>query len=209
MFESFDALRDEPEDEAESTSTVAAETVQCFCAMSDLMIFENPGLYTDLSSKLNTPLQEERVVCKAFMDFAEALFNRGTSWPLIISFLTFAGSLAAECSRNGRSILVGSIKDWTTIFVVLKLKDWIAQNGNLLGLVRFVSPGTANRVTAEPANSPAKMTFEEFTGLMYAKAGALYSKLDEMSHEERIHRITVMIGVMFVVLNVLWIILVR
>merc|ERR1711962_179093 len=117
-FESFDVFREESEGENEPTSTVAEETVHCFCAMSDLMIFENPGLYTDLSSKLNTPLHEERVVCKAFMDFAEALFNKGTTWPLIISLLTFAGSLAAECSRNGRSILVGSIKDWTTIFVV-------------------------------------------------------------------------------------------
>lgn len=64
-----------------------------------------------------------------FSDFAENLFMKGVSWPLIISFLAFSGSLAAECTNNGRSILVRRICDWSTLFIVMRLKQWLTDNG--------------------------------------------------------------------------------
>ena len=70
-----------------------------------------------------------------------------------------------------------------------------------------MSPG--RRVSCVPEPPERKMSFEDFTGLMYTKAGAVYSKLDELSHEERIQRMSLLVGVLFVVLNVLWIWLVR
>ena len=74
-------------------------------------------------------------------DFAESLFAKTISWPLIASLLTFSGGLAIECIRNGRSILVRRICDWATIFVVMRLKNWIKQNGGWVSenMVNFLT----------------------------------------------------------------------
>ena len=74
-------------------------------------------------------------------DFAESLFAKTISWPLIASLLAFSGGLAIECIRNGRSILVRRICDWATIFVVMRLKNWIKQNGG------WVSENASNFLT--------------------------------------------------------------
>lgn len=70
-----------------------------------------------------------------FSDFAECLFSKGVTWPLIISFFAFSGALAVECARNGRSILVKSVTDWATIFTVMRLKEWIIENGKWVRLL--------------------------------------------------------------------------
>lgn len=62
-------------------------------------------------------------------DFAEHLFSKSISWSLIASLLAFSGGLAIECTRNGRSILVRSVCDWATVFIVIRLKEWVKQNG--------------------------------------------------------------------------------
>ena len=74
-------------------------------------------------------------------DFAESLFAKTISWPLIASLLAFSGGLAIECIRNGRSILVRRICDWATIFVVMRLKNWIKQNGGWVSenMVNFLT----------------------------------------------------------------------
>jgi len=182
------------------------DTVRCFCAMTDIMIDQNPDLYSDLSSKLNTPLQEERAVCKAFTDFAEHLFSRQTTWSLIVSLLTFAGCLAGECSHNGRSVLVKSVCEWTTVFMVLKLRPWIEQNGRLEGLVDFVTPGHTSRTTVVTGGLPADLPdASDLTRMLYGKLLMLYSKVDGMSFDEQIQKIMMFVGILFVVLNVLWV----
>ena len=70
-----------------------------------------------------------------FSDFAECLFSKGTTWPLVISLLAFSGALAVECSRNGRSILVKSVRDWATVFMVMRLKEWIIDNGKWVSTI--------------------------------------------------------------------------
>jgi len=72
-----------------------------------------------------------------FSEFAENLFKKGVSWPLIISLLAFSGSLAAECTRNGRSILVRRICDWATLFIVMRLKEWIKENGGWVSIIHL------------------------------------------------------------------------
>jgi len=188
----------------------APRTVRCFCRMTDIMMTQNPELYTQLSSKLNTTLEGERVVCKAFTDFAEALFEKGITWPLIISLLTFSGALAAECSRNGRSVLVRSISNWTTVFMVLKLKEWIEENGNLVGFIHFVSPeSTTKEEQALNLADRRQLSFDDVTRALREKCRAVSSKLLELPFDEGVHRITMVIGVLFVLLNVLWILMVR
>lgn len=119
---------------------VRQDLVQCLCNMTDIMIEVNPGLYNDIALKLNITFQEERLVCKAFSDFAEVLFSKGPTWPLLVSLYTFASCLAVECSKNGRSILVKSISDWTAIFIVMRLREWIVDNGKWNGVLQFFEP---------------------------------------------------------------------
>ena len=119
---------------------IRPDVVTCFCDMTDVIIFSNPTLYTDIALKLNITFQEERLVCKAYSDFAEILFSKGVTWPLIISFLAFSSCLAVECAKHGRSILVRSISDWATIFIIMRLRDWIVQNRCWNGALRYFEP---------------------------------------------------------------------
>ena len=114
--------------------------VKCFCNMTDIMIATNPTLYTDIASKLNITFHDERVVCKAFSDFAEILFSKGTTWSLLVSLLTFSSCLAVECAKSGRSVLVRSISDWTTIFIIMHTREWIIENGKWNGVLKYFEP---------------------------------------------------------------------
>ena len=119
---------------------IRPDIVTCFCDMTEVIIFANPTLYTDIELKLNITFQEERLVCKAYSDFAEILFSKGTTWPLIVSFLAFTSCLAVECAKQGRSILVRSLSDWATIFIVMHMKDWIVKNGRWNGALKYFQP---------------------------------------------------------------------
>ena len=123
-----------------SNIPLRGDIVKCFCDMTDLMILQNPNLYSDIALKLNITFHEERSVCKAFSDFAEVLFSKGVTWPLIVSLLAFSSGLAAECAKHGRSILVQSISDWATVFIVMRLRGWIVENGKWDGMLRYFEP---------------------------------------------------------------------
>ena len=129
-------------DKLDRTSNVpiGLDIVTCFCNMTDVIIYLNPTLYTDIALKLNITFQEERLVCKAYSDFAEILFSKGTTWPLIVSFLAFTSCLAVECAKQGRSILVRSLSDWATIFLIMHMKDWIVKNGRWNGALKYFQP---------------------------------------------------------------------
>ena len=119
---------------------IRQDVVHCICTMTDVIVATNPKLYKDVALKLNITFHEERLVCKAYSDFAEILFSNGPTWPLLISLLAFSGSLAVECTRKGRSILVRRISDWATIFIVMRLRDWIIQQGKWDGVLRYFEP---------------------------------------------------------------------
>ncbi len=116
------------------------DVITCFCNMTDVIIDTNPTLYSDIALKLNITFNEERLLCKAFSDFAEVLFSKGTTWPLVVSFLAFSSSLAVECAKHRRSILVRRISDWATIFIVMRLREWIVENGRWNGVLRYFEP---------------------------------------------------------------------
>ncbi|XP_066922562.1 apoptosis regulator BAX-like isoform X4 [Clytia hemisphaerica] len=132
--------------------TPSEKTMQCVKDMIDLIVSSHPELYTEITFKLNIPVQDERTVCRTYSEFAENLFKRGVSWPLIISLLSFSGSLAAECTRNGRSILVRRICDWATLFIVMRLKDWIQDNGGWDGMYEFFYQPTLNNNSVFPSD---------------------------------------------------------
>lgn len=146
------------------------QTMQCIKDMVDLMVSAHPELYSEITFKLNIPIQDERTVCRTYSEFAENLFKRGVSWPLIISLLAFSGSLATECTRNGRSILVRRICDWATLFIVMKLKAWVQAQGGWDGIYDFFHPST-----------PAKSNFstEKLNQLQDLKNGIAKFQLEK------------------------------
>lgn len=115
----------------------SAEALACIYDIMDVLVASNPELYTDVSFKMNMNIHDERAVCRAYSDFAESLFQKGVTWPLITALFAFSGSLAAECTRNGRSILVRSICDWATVFIVMRLKEWLKENSGWEGVVSY------------------------------------------------------------------------
>lgn len=137
---------------------IREDLVKCFCRMTDAMIMTNPDLYMDLALKMDITFHEERIVCKAFSDFAENLFSEGPTWALITSLLTFSGCLAVECSKNGRSILVGSISDWATTFIIVRLKTWIQENNMWDGVLQYFAP--KRKCSARFIERPLKRVFK-------------------------------------------------
>ena len=103
--------------------------------MVDLFVAAYPDVFMHASAKLRIEIKDERVLCKAFSAFAEELFSNGINWGLIVAFFAFSASLAVECVHFGRSILVRGICDWTSLFIAIRLKDWIIENGGWEGIV--------------------------------------------------------------------------
>lgn len=139
------------------------EVISCFSDMIDLLFEANPDLYSDIIYKLNVPLHDERAVCRAFCDFAEHLFSKSISWSLIASLLAFSGGLAIECTRNGRSILVRSVCDWATVFIVIRLKEWVKENGGWDGVLSCLKSSTQIECSEEISCSALKRYFTKTT----------------------------------------------
>eukprot|EP00118_Oscarella_pearsei_P024560 m.306317 g.306317 ORF g.306317 m.306317 type:complete len:208 (+) comp41146_c0_seq1:84-707(+) len=94
---------------------------------------DNEELFGQMCEKLQITTA---TVYATFVGVVKELFNTGINWGRVVALIAFSGALAIHCAQTDMENKVGKVIDWTALYVVWNLEDWIKNSGGWDGFQR-------------------------------------------------------------------------